>query len=53
MGGPARRHPRGRRLFGEDVLPPDEGAALGAEFDAEMDRPQAVVNRVKDPDPGE
>lgn len=39
--------------FGKDVLPPDEGAALWAEFDAEMDRLYAVMNEGKEPDPGE
>lgn len=39
--------------FGKDVLPPEEGAALWAEFDAEMDRLYAVMNQGKDPDPGE
>lgn len=39
--------------FGKDVLPPDEGAALWAEFDAEMERLYAVMNRGKEPDPGD
>ena len=36
--------------FGKDLLPPAEGAALWAEFDAEMDRLYAVMNRGKEPD---
>ena len=36
--------------FGKDVLPPAEGAALWAEFDAEMDRLYAVMNAGKEPD---
>ena len=39
--------------FGKDVLPPDEGAALWAEFDAEMDRLYAVMNEGTEPDPGD
>ncbi len=38
--------------FGKDMLPPDEGAALWAEFDAEMNRLYAVMNAGKEPDPG-
>lgn len=30
--------------WAKDVLPPEEGAALWAEFDAEMDRLYAVLN---------
>ncbi len=30
--------------FGKDALPPAEGAALWAEFDAEMDRLYAIMN---------
>ena len=36
--------------FGKDALPPTEGAALWAEFDAEMDRLYAVMNEGKEPD---
>ena len=39
--------------FGKDVLPPDEGAALWAGFDAEMDRLYAVMNEGKEPDLGD
>ena len=39
--------------FGKDALPPDEGAALWAEFDAEMDRLYAVMNEGKEPDLGD
>jgi hypothetical protein len=36
--------------FGKDVLPREEGAALWAEFDAEMDRLYAIMNQGKEPD---
>jgi hypothetical protein len=36
--------------FGKDVLPPDEGAALWAEFDVEMNRLYAIMNEGKEPD---
>ena len=36
--------------FGKDALPLAEGAALWAEFDAEMDRLYAVMNEGKEPD---
>ncbi len=39
--------------FGKDMLPPEEGAALWAEFDAEMDRLYAVMNEGKEPDLGD
>jgi len=39
--------------FGKDVLPPAEGAALWAAFDAEMDRLYAIMNEGKDPDLGD
>ena len=39
--------------FGKDALPPAEGAALWAEFDAEMDRLYAVMNEGKEPDLGD
>jgi len=39
--------------FGKDVLPQAEGAALWAEFDAEMDRLYAIMNEGKEPDLGE
>jgi hypothetical protein len=39
--------------FGKDLLPSVEGAALWAEFDAEMDRLYAVMNEGKEPDPGD
>ncbi len=39
--------------FGKDVLPPAEGAALWAEFDAAMDRLYAVMNAGKEPDLGD
>jgi hypothetical protein len=38
--------------FGKDVLPPAEGASLWAEFNAEMDRLYAVMNRGKETDLG-
>jgi hypothetical protein len=37
--------------FAKDVLPPAEGAALWAEFDAEMDRLYAIMNEGCEPDP--
>ena len=39
--------------FDKDALPPEEGAALWAAFDAEMDRLYAIMNAGKDPDPGD
>jgi hypothetical protein len=36
--------------FGKDVLPREEGAALWADFDAEMDRLYAIMNEGKDLD---
>ena len=39
--------------FGKDMLPPAEGAALWAEFDAEMDRLYAIMNEGKEPDLGD
>jgi hypothetical protein len=36
--------------FGKDVLPQAEGAALWAEFDAEMNRLYAIMNAGKEPD---
>ena len=39
--------------FGKDVLPPEEGAALWAEFDVEMDRLYAIMNEGKEPDLGD
>lgn len=39
--------------FGKDALPADEGAALWAEFDREMDRLYAVMNEGKEPDLGD
>ena len=36
--------------FGKNLLPPAEGAALWAEFDAEMDRLYAIMNQGKEPD---
>lgn len=39
--------------YGKDVLPPAEGAALWAEFDAEMDRLYAIMNEGKEPDLGD
>lgn len=35
--------------FGKDILPAAEGAALWAEFDAEMDRLYEIMNRGKEP----
>ena len=35
--------------FGKDVLPREEGAALWADFDAEMDRLYAIMNEGKEP----
>jgi hypothetical protein len=37
--------------FGKDVLPHAEGAALWAEFDAEMNRLYAIMNAGKEADP--
>ena len=34
--------------FGKDILPPEEGAALWAEFDVEMDRLYAIMNEGKE-----
>jgi len=39
--------------FGKEALPPDEGAALWAEFDAEMERLYAAMNDGREPDTGE
>lgn len=39
--------------FGKDALPSAEGAALWAEFNAEMDRLYAIMNEGKDTDPGD
>ncbi len=39
--------------FGKDLLPPAEGAALWAEFDAEMNRLYAIMNEGKEPDLGD
>ena len=39
--------------YGVSLLPQAEGAALWAQFDAEMDRLYAVVNEGKEPDPGD
>ena len=39
--------------FGKDALPPEEGAALWAEFDVEMDRLYAIMNEGLEPDTGE
>lgn len=36
--------------YGKDVLPPEEGAALWAEFNVEMDRLYAIMNEGKEPD---
>ena len=38
--------------FGKDILPPEEGAALWAAFDVEMDRLYAIMNEGKEPDLG-
>ena len=37
--------------FGKDLLPAEEGTALWAEFDREMDRLYAVMNAGKELDP--
>jgi hypothetical protein len=34
--------------FGKDVLPPEEGAALWAEFNVEMDRLYTIMNEGKE-----
>jgi hypothetical protein len=34
--------------FGKDVLPPEEGAVLWAEFNLEMDRLYAIMNEDKE-----
>ena len=39
--------------FGKDLLPPEEGLALWAEFDREMDRLYAIMNEGKEPDLGD
>jgi hypothetical protein len=39
--------------FGKDVLPRAEGAALWAEFDAEMNRLYAIMNKGMEPDPAD
>lgn len=39
--------------YGKDLLPPAEGTALWAEFDAHMDRLYAVMNEGKEPDLGD
>jgi hypothetical protein len=39
--------------FGKDVLPRAEGAALWAEFDAEMNRLYAIMNAGMEPDLGD
>lgn len=39
--------------FGKDVLLREEGSALWAEFDAEMDRLYAIMNEGKEPDLGD
>jgi hypothetical protein len=39
--------------YGKDVLPRAEGAALWAEFDAEMNRLYAIMNEGKEPDRGD
>jgi hypothetical protein len=36
--------------FSKDVLPREEGEALWAEFDAEMNRLYAIMNEGKEPD---
>ena len=38
--------------FGKYVLPAAEGAALWAEFDAEMNRLYAIMNQDREPDLG-
>jgi hypothetical protein len=39
--------------FGKNILPSAEGAALWAEFDAEMDRLYAIMNEGKELDLGD
>jgi hypothetical protein len=39
--------------FAKDMLPRAEGAALWAEFDAEMNRLYAIMNAGKEPDLGD
>lgn len=39
--------------FGKDVLPREEGAALWAAFDAEMNRLYAIMNGGADPESGD
>jgi len=39
--------------WGKDILPPEEGAAMWAEFDREMDRLYAIMNAGLEPDPNE
>ena len=34
--------------FGKDVLPPEEGAALWAEFNVEIERHYAIMNEGKE-----
>lgn len=38
--------------FNKDILPTAEGAALWAEFDAEMERLYEIMNEGKEPDTG-
>lgn len=38
--------------FGKDALPPEEGAALWAEFSTEMDRLYTIMNQGKELDSG-
>ena len=37
--------------WGKDLLPPEEGAALWAEFDREMDRLYAIMNAAQGAEP--
>lgn len=41
-------HEDNRFRMSKDLLPPEEGAALWAEFDAHMDRLYAIMNEGKD-----
>ena len=39
--------------FAKDLLPPEEAASLWAEFDSEMDRLYAIMNKGKEADTGD
>ena len=49
--GMDRYHEDNNFRWRKDLLPPEEGAALWAEFDVEMNRLYAVMNEGKEPHP--